>query len=358
MKQPGDLLQDAPQIQARRGTVTTARRPWTWRHYLALAGVPFLVWESWTLVAWLAHGPQQVTRFRDTSSASWYAARIYEVIMVLLSLAVLSYVIRGCRRQRRLTWDAQLCIAGLLAYWQDPLPNFFQPTFLYSSQWVNLTNWCGQAPFVVNKDCSRIPEPVLFMGLLYTTSGLASGIVGCWLLRQVRQRFPSLSVAQMFAICVVFACVVDLVLEVPATRLHLWNYPGDPNSFALFGGSHRYPLFLWIDAGIFFAPIVAIRFFKNDSGETVLERGLTHLSPRRRTMVSLFATIGVVQIMLLGINLTLVIGGPYAGRWQGYPRHVINGVCNTAGFQNTAYGTCPGDPGYLAPLRRLPGKQS
>jgi hypothetical protein len=314
-----------------------------------------LVWAGWTIAAWLRAGPVSITEYRDTGSASWIAARVYEVVMVAVSIAVLGFVVRSCRRQGRLTWDAQLCIAGALAYWQDPLANFVQPIFLYSSNWINLNAWCSQAPFVVNADCGRVPEPVLFIGLVYGFGLPAAAILGGFVLRGIARRFPDITPGKLIAGALVVGMVVDLLFEVPVIRLNLWHYPGFPDSFALFGGQHRYPLFLSLCAALSFGVVSVVRHFKDDRGRTILERGLDDLSPRRATLTSLLATIGLLQLCLVAINVILIFGGLYSGPWSGEPAHVINGVCDTAGFSQTRYGTCPGDPGYRAPLRHLPG---
>ncbi len=119
-------------------SIQAPKVPWRWQHYLALIAGLFLVWGAWTLVAWLAAGPRPVTVYRDPAASAYSIATAYEVVAVTLVLGVGAYVIRGCVRDRRLTFDAQLCIAGLLAYWLDPFYNFFVPMNLYSSNFFNV----------------------------------------------------------------------------------------------------------------------------------------------------------------------------------------------------------------------------
>src|SRR3984957_11018649 len=94
--------------------VPRSRRPWGPAQYLALAAVPLLAYQAWTLVAWIAAGPHQITAYRSYGSFSWYAARAIEVTLVLAVAAILARLVRECRAQRRLTFDAMLFI-GLLA---------------------------------------------------------------------------------------------------------------------------------------------------------------------------------------------------------------------------------------------------
>lgn len=331
------------------------RRPWTWQHYLAFVGVLFLAWGAWTIAAWLAAGPHQVTQFRDRSSGAWVAARIYEGLAILMSVIVGTFVVRNCLRQRRLTWDAQLCVAGFFVYWIDPLPNFYQPILLYSSDWVNVNNWCSQVPGVVNSDCGRMPEAVLFLWPVYIFGLLAGAILGCWVIRRAVAARPGLSFAKLVIIASVLGAVIDMAMEIPIIRIGLWRYAAFPDGWSIFGGQYRYPIFEALVSIAFFAPVILVRHYKDDRGRTVFERGLDHLRPRARTALSLVATIGLVQILVFVGCLILIPIAPYSGPWPNYPPHLVNGLCDNGAFHNTRYGPCPGSPGYKAPVRNLTG---
>ena len=336
---------------------TVRTRRWTWQHWLALAGAVCLLWGGWTIVAWIAAGPHQVTQFRDHGDPSWIAARLYEAAALIMSAVVLTLVVRGCRRQNRLTWDAQLCIAGLGVYWVDPLPNFYQPIVMYSSQWFNVTNWCSQTPFVVNTDCGRMPEAVAFLWPVYTFGLLAAAMLGGWVLRRVTARNPAVSFAKLVWISAALGAAIDMAMEIPIIRIGLWRYAAFPDALSIFGGEFRYPMFEALVAIVFFAPVFMIRHCKDDRGRTVFERGLDHLSPARRTGLSLLATIGLVQILVIVGCLLLIPLAPYTGPFPRYPAHLVNGLCDNGEFTNTRYGPCPGSPGYKAPVRHLPGEK-
>jgi hypothetical protein len=226
---------------------------WPWQYYAAVLAIPFLFWEFWTLSAWLAKGPHEITQYRNTHEAAWVAARIYEPVMIVISLALLVYIVRGCLRIRRLSFDAMLCISCLLMAWLDPLEMFFQPVFLYSSDWTNLNSWCSQVPGVVNPDCSRIPEPIPFLPLVYTFGVPACTMIGGWVIRKVRARYPGISFFKMLAIVAIFGVIFDIFVEFPMILLHLWNYPGFPDSFSIFSGGIKLPLAVPIGAAIFWA---------------------------------------------------------------------------------------------------------
>lgn len=69
---------------------------------LAALGGVIVVYSVWTWGAWLLDGPSQVTSYRDTSAVSWWVARVYELLIVLVTVYLASRVIRSCIRERLL----------------------------------------------------------------------------------------------------------------------------------------------------------------------------------------------------------------------------------------------------------------
>jgi hypothetical protein len=335
----------------------TTRKSWPWQQYVALVGVVFLVWEFWTYGAWIKAGPQAIDAFRDTSSTAWVVTWVYQAVVVVMATIVLTIVIRRCLRERRLTFDAMLCIAGASAFWLDPVANFFQPVYVQSSDWINVGNWCSQMPFVVNTQCGRVPEPILFMSLLYLTGFVAIGAGMGYLMDRIRRRYPEISKGKLILCLCVLALIVDLIVEYPPMYLHLWNYPGSPNRLSVFSHSQKYPITLAIGAIIGWGSVALLRNMRNDRGQTIVERGLEHVGTAKRTLISLLATIAFMNLMVFAVDASLAVGGPYSSPWTGLPRSVVNAVCDTPDgtVKGTVYGPCPGSPGYKMPGRNLQG---
>lgn len=331
----------------------SARRGWTYHHWLALAGGPFLLWQAWNYVAWLAAGPRAVTAYRDHHVAAWGAARVFEAAIVVASLGIATFVVRGCLRERRLTFDAQIVLAGALLVWWDPITNFIQPLFLYSSEWTNLNTWCGQAPFVINPQCGALPEPIVFIPLVYSFGFLGCAVIVNGIMAALRRRRPDLPAAGLVAAGLVGGMTIYLVMDSVMMRLNLWKWAGYPDALSIFGKQSKIPLSTALAAMVFFGSLVSVRFFRDDRGRTVFERGLDHLPARRRALLSFAAFVGFTQVVF-AVTITLtIVPGPYASPWPTYPAHTVNGLCDNGAFHGTAYGPCPGNPGYRAPLRRL-----
>ena len=332
-------------------TPAPRKAAWSWPHYLAILGVPILVWEVWTLTAWLADGPRQITEFRDHDSLNWYLARFYEGLALAVAVPMLVYIVRGCRRARTIfTFDVMFVICGTSMFWLDQGINFFQPGVLMSSNWVNVNNPCGHMPFVVNPDCGRVPEPILLALCVEGLGMLALAVVAGRLVQWARQRQPGISTAKLLGLLVLFAVGIEIAFEIPIIASGLWTYTGGP-SIPL-GSQFRYALPEIIGgAAVFF--IVAIRVFKDDKGRTFVERGLDGMKPRRAKLVMFLALYFVVQFLADGFGNIVALSGPYSPKWPEMPAYVVNDVCDAPGITGTRYGPCPGSPEY-----RMPGRQS
>src|SRR5262245_14639409 len=105
--QPGDPALGAQPLPHRD------RPAWGWPQYLALLGLPVLLWETWTIVAWIADKPHQITQFQDHHSVNWWAAHISEAVVVAPCVLVLIHIVGDCRRQRQFfTLKVMWCIVG------------------------------------------------------------------------------------------------------------------------------------------------------------------------------------------------------------------------------------------------------
>ncbi|MHB8692203.1 MAG: spirocyclase AveC family protein [Solirubrobacteraceae bacterium] len=333
------------------------RRRWGWPQYLALVAVPILTVEAWTIASWAVAGPHQITQYRHGHTRDWWGARGFEAFMVLVSLWVVSKLVRDCRERRRLlTFDVMFCICCASLVWASAGNNFFEPMFSISSNFVNLNDFCGHNPLVVNPDCGRFANPILFLGLLETF-----GLLGCAMLlggvvERVRARWPTLSTPQLVGIVCVAGCV--LVLGEPAllVPLHLWTFPGTTWSLTLGGTGFRYPVFPEILVfGLWIGLVASIRIFRDDQGLSFVERGLSGYGGRTRTVVTLLALYATVQIATWGpATAPMWVMGFNQHQWAPLPPQLQNGLCDSGRVTGTRYGPCPGSPGFKLPVA-LPG---
>lgn len=335
-------------------TTRPAARRWSLPHYLALLAVPVLALEIWTVVAWLLDGPTQITAYRDRTSASWYLAHFFEVMVFVIALVVLVVVIRDCRRKRQiLTFDVMFILVGATLFWADALTDFYAPMWFPSSNWINLNYVAGHLPFVANPDLSSLPDPLLFTWFLETFCFLGMAMVFGRAITWARGRWPHLSNRQLFGLVLLCGFIVDLALEsCLMLPTKLWTYAA-PEALTLnFGGGAREAAFAIAVTAVYFGLVMSIRIFKDDRGQTIVERGLEGHSPRVRKAISLLALYAACQAIIVVVGNAPVLLTPYVTVHQA-PAHIINGRCDAPGVEGTRYGPCPGSPGY-----RMPGRTS
>lgn len=293
---------------------------------LALSGLFGLLWGGWTIVAWLLDGPKAITIYRTPGSASWWAAHTVEVVVWLLAIPIAMHIWQQCKQEGRLSFDAKLCVAFLLVYWQDPLCNFFEPVALYNSNFVNFGTWCGHMPIAPNQLCERIVQPVLMGVPLYLFDFLLLVILINAFMRWVSRRKPRLSKFQMMSVALLGAAIVNLLFMAPTVPLNLWTFPHLP--WSLWSRDVRYPLSDLLAFTLFFFESACLRYFRDSEGRTLVEQGLDELRPSLRNTISMLALIGFVQIGYAFSSSLDIMAAPFGDYFAPVPREVINGVCD------------------------------
>jgi hypothetical protein len=92
--------------------------------------------------------------------------------------------------------------------------------------------------------------------------------------------------------------------------------------------SDRYPASPAIAGLIIFGGATAIRYFRNERGETFIEAGVAEIrGRRRRACLAQLASIGVVQLLAIACIAPIMVPWPYKGPWPAYPPNILNGLC-------------------------------
>lgn len=312
----------------------------------AAVGALLVVMAVIAVARWIptAH---QITAYRDHNDISWYAARVYEIGGVAMSIWVIFYLVKQWHEKRRLTVDMLICIGGAVAYIFDLNNNFLQPNWLYSSQWININTVTAHEPGWLNP-VTDIPSPAVMI-LLYTFGLLAFSMIINQLMRLAQRRFPAISNVGLIAVAFASAVVIDLALEIPMFALGLWSQGAAPD-WMRFGtnSAHVVVLAEVVLAAVMFAAYASLRYFKNDQGYSVVERsGYTGF---KGTAVKMLCAITFVVGFELFGNFGQALTGLYSSPFPpNIPAHQLNGQCG----KGTAYGVCPGDPTYKMPIGHM-----
>jgi hypothetical protein len=308
---------DRPLEPAAARTSTPAITWW------AIVGGVFLACEAYVMVKWVS-GPY----FKHVPSGPsvppvWMRSILiaWQVVGITVALGVLYWaLVRPWRRERRVTFDGLLALSCGLVVWQDPLSSYFAHWYTYNSYLVNMGSWVKGIPgWMSNGQPGKMElEPILWTPCLYVYMFFGAALIGCWVMRTVAARRPQTSTMGLMAWAFTAGMVMDVVFEgmliMPAGA---YTYAG--GHWAIFPHAyHKFPLTETFTVGAIFAGLAALRYFKDDQGHTVVERGVDRLrvSSGRQNLLRLMAVTGMCNVLvLLCYNVPNSIIGAHSTAW-------------------------------------------
>ena len=122
------------------------------------------------------------------------------------------------------------------------------------------------------------------------------------LMRKAKARWPQLGTFGMVAGTVGCFIVWDLFWELTFIRIGYWTYPTTPHWLTVFGGNwYRIHLTEPMAWGTTWAAFALLRYFKDDKGRTIAERGVEQLrtSTRNQSLLRFLAIYGTCNIFFL-----------------------------------------------------------
>jgi hypothetical protein len=323
--------------------------------FWALLGACFIVLQIYVYTCWIASGdatsvstgPTQVPAHMRVAAYVWQSASVIGIFAFAYW-----YIVRPLRRDGRLGFDGWLCLAFLTMYWQDILYNYVQPQILYNSVYLNHGSWFGHVPGWMSANAELNPEPLLAVGPMYFYLNFFAVLLGCAAMRKASSRWPRMGHFGLFAICFAAVALFDAILE-PLLILPwgMFTYAGVISNLTLFYGHYyQYPIYEAFFAGLLFAGWASLRYFRDDRGQTLAERGLHQLriSGRKEKGLRFLALAGAANAAFLVLyNIPMALIG---SQIDSYPRDVLersyftNGICGPGSDF-----ACPGPD---VPIRR------
>ena len=136
-------------------------------------------------------------------------------------------------------------------------------------------------------------------------------------MRKSKQLWPNLTSFWLVAVCFGAMCLFDVLLEgIIWLPMGVFEYPG--GHWALFPDTyHKYPLNETFTIGSVFTALAAMRYFTNDKGQMVIERGYDQLrGSKTRKLALRLAAIAFCQIaMFVGYNIPNTVIGMNSTEW-------------------------------------------
>lgn len=303
----------------------------------AVFGVACLAVAAWAWTSWLTSGgvhgtptgPEPVPTYmkvfvRGSEIFGWVAFPVF----------IYYVAVRPWRREGKITTDGLLCLAFFLATWQDPGLNFIKPWFLYGQYFIDWGSWLPHIPFGP-EGTAHLVQPVTwnFFGYVYIWFGV--GILGSHLLRKAKARWPDVSNLRLIVFTCVLCFVFDFLLELGWQFSGVDTYPGGHRWLTIFHGHYyQVPIYEIIMAIPWWAGAIFLRYFRDDRGLTLVEKGVSalRLSPKKRTLVRFFALFGAVNALWFAYNIPAAYLGGHLF-YDAWPADVVsrsyfvNGYC-------------------------------
>ena len=319
-----------------------------------LLGFIVYVWSRWLLGPDFRHvpgGPDAPPGWMHAVQIAFQALGPPAVLVLIYALAW-----RPWRREHTVTFDALMLACWFFMWFWDVTPGYSGMWWSYNSSLVNMGSWVydlpGWVPYAGTPG-HMVAEPLL-IAPLYMTGFFGGAAAGCAVMRRLQARFPQWDTVRVIAGCLPVMMLFDLIAEgliwMPAG---LYTYAGA--GLALFPDTyHKYPLHEMAFAGGAFTCWAALRHFKNDAGETFVERGLSEIGGglAKRTVLRFLALLGAMStVFLLVFALPDVLFvAPQSSRWPAVVQrlsYLNDGICGTGTGR-----TCPGGRNTSPPARR------
>ncbi len=203
------------------------------------------------------------------------------VLWIALPVVVWWFFIRPWRREQRITLDGMLVLSMGLMFFQDPLLNYFNTWCTYNTWLFNRGSWSSNIPGWVSPEepGRQVSEPLLTNAPGYAYGVLLITIVGCWIMRKIKTRWPNISNLRLVLVTYALAFVFDFVMEgLVLLPIGFYTYPGAIRSVSINADTYyQWPVYEGLMWGGVQAALCCLRFFTDDRGRTVVERGLDHV---------------------------------------------------------------------------------
>lgn len=261
--------------QAQARSSFKAVEAWAFVGALILA-LELYVWAKWITGPYFVpvpSGPSEPPELMKIALVTWTA-----VTVIGLPISLYFFIVKPWLRERRITTDGMLLLAFGFMSFQDPLLNYTNTWCTYNTWLFNRGSWTQDIPGWVSwgKPGQMMAEPILMIMPGYSYGVLLCTMLGCWVMRRAKARWPSLGVAGMLGVVFVFTLFFDVVMEgLFLMPMGLFTYPGAIQSLSMFPGTyHQYPIYEAVLWGSVQAGLCALRYFTDDRGRTFVERGL------------------------------------------------------------------------------------
>ncbi|MGQ0623998.1 MAG: spirocyclase AveC family protein [Sporichthyaceae bacterium] len=282
----------------------------------AALGVALALFEIYIILRWVTGPNFQEVPSGPSVPPTWMAVSINvaQVVCPLVLIALIyRFVIMPWRRERRIPLDGQIVIASAAISLYDPASQFFRPWFTYNSAFFNRGTAVSELPGwqSFHEPGAQTAWPILMIVPIYPLFFLGIPMLACAIMRRIRRAWPRVHWSVLVAVAYVIIFVVDAVFEACVVmRMGWWEHSGWSFPFLDSYYGHN-ALRNIVFVAVTVTAVTCLRFFVNDRGETLIERGASQLGSAggaRVTVVRGFAVYAaILTITTVGYHVPVAI---------------------------------------------------
>jgi hypothetical protein len=271
----------------------------------ALVGAMFLALQVYVYTKWIT-GPN----FGETNTGPDAVPQYMKVLItvqlplgfILLGAFGWHFLIKPWRRDGRPSFDGLMVVGWMSMYWMDGLCNYYAPLFTYNSYVPNSGSWFSDVPGWMSPNGGNLAEPPLLVVPLYVYGFMAGVFFANFVMRRSKRQWPQIGKFGLIMVAWVTLMVFDLVIETAWMRTGLYAWPGAIKGLTLWYGKwYQFPIYESVVWGAGWAAFASWRYFRNDRGDSVAERGIERvkLSSGKKTALRFLAIMGMTQSIFL-----------------------------------------------------------
>ena len=325
--------------QAWRGTVARETQPVV---YWAVLGAALVAFWGYLMLKWVSGPYFTPTLPGPTEQPDWmYPMQVgfQAACMIGFAIAIYHLLVKPWLRTRQLATDGAFFIAYVMMFFlQDQLSCIGGSWYLYNAHVFNMGTWFTGIPgwMAYAEPGHALPEPIFMMAPGYAFIFALTTFVGCRILREFRQRWPTLAPAVALLAVVLATALIDILFErgiwMPL-GFYVINYTpaGLPTLDA--GGMLQFPLLEALVIGLTATGIALLRYHTDDKGHTFVERGIDKVTASRpkQAVLRLLAIIAATQLIyFFFFNVPMGIVGLNSRDWPEAVQqrsYLLDGLC-------------------------------
>jgi hypothetical protein len=314
--------------------VTRRARPVLW---WAGIGAAMLALIGYTMIHWVASGDAHSIGTGVTPVPTWmkWSVKIQEIGYGIGAVLFLYFMaIRPWRRAGQFTFDALFVLAFVTVIWLDPGPSYFALYHDYNSYFFNLGGWAASIPGWQTPNGQHIAQPIIWDLGAYLCTFCAGVFIANALMHRAKARWPRLGNVGLVLGSFVLFFLLDLIAELAWIHTGAYQYGSTISGLTISSGHwYQFPIYesLWV--AVLWTMWSSVRYFRNDQGQTLIERGIdeVRVSARTKTALRFVALVGVLNVIYLaGYILPMQFFTLKSGPWPADTQtrsYFTNGLC-------------------------------